>query len=315
MAAQAPRMPAPDRGALASSPGRKAGRETDRETDRETGPEIGRSTGRPAGWRPTPFLAASGLLHAAGLLAFAAVPRQWPWITGTLLADHCIIALAGLLPRASWLGENLCQLGSEAAGRGEVALTFDDGPDAEVTPQVLDLLTERGVRATFFLVGHRAAALPELTSEIARRGHRIENHTWSHPNTFAFYPPPVLAREILRAQEVLTELAAAPPRLFRAPAGIRSLFLDPLLVRHGLTLASWTRRGYDTLDHDPRRVAGRLLGGVAAGDVLLLHDGPTVARAAGGRPVVLEALARVLDGLAGRGLFPVPFTAPEAGVE
>ncbi|HEV7514682.1 MAG TPA: polysaccharide deacetylase family protein [Thermoanaerobaculia bacterium] len=260
-------------------------------------------------WRPTPFLAASGLLHTAGLLALAAAPRHWRWIAGTLMADHCAMAAAGLWPQSTWLGTNLARLPAAAARRGEVALTFDDGPDPEVTPRVLDRLAERGVQATFFLVGRRAAACPELAREIARRGHRVENHTWSHPNSFALYPWRAQVREVGRAQEVLAESTGGAPRLFRAPAGFRNPLLDPILAAAGLTLASWTRRGYDTVDGRPERVAARLLAGLAPGDVLLLHDGPTVARTPGGGPVVLEALPRVLDGIAGRGLTPTPFLA------
>jgi peptidoglycan/xylan/chitin deacetylase (PgdA/CDA1 family) len=261
-------------------------------------------------WRPTPFVAASGLLHAAGLVALAVAPRRWPWILGTILADHCLIAAVGLWPQSTWLGENLARLPAAAAGRGEVALTFDDGPDPAVTPRVLDLLAERGARATFFLVGRRAAAFPDLAAEIARRGHRVENHTWSHPAlSFAVSPPRVLAREVGRAQEVLARLADAPPRFFRAPAGFRNPALDPVLAAAGLTLASWTRRGYDTVDGRAARVAGRLLQGLTPGDVLLLHDGPTVQRTAAGVPVVLEALPRVLDGIASRGLSAVPLAA------
>jgi peptidoglycan/xylan/chitin deacetylase (PgdA/CDA1 family) len=81
--------------------------------------------------------------------------------------------------------------------------------------------------------------------------------------------------------------------------------LEPQLVSRGLSLVSWTRRGYDTLARDPRRVATRLVERLTAGDILLLHDGAS-ARAASGRSVVLEALPRVLDTLAHRGLKAVP---------
>jgi peptidoglycan/xylan/chitin deacetylase (PgdA/CDA1 family) len=222
------------------------------------------------------------------------------------------LTAASLWPQSDWLGENLVRLPAAAARRGEVALTFDDGPDPEITPRVLDLLAERGVLATFFLIGRHAAAHPDLAAEITRRGHRVENHTWSHPWSFALHLPGALAREVARAQEAVTRAAGSAPRLFRAPAGFRNPALEPVLAAAGLTLASWTRRGFDTVDGRPERVANRLLSGLEAGDVLLLHDGPSAARTPAGRPVVLEALPRVLDGLAARGLTAVPFTA---GVE
>jgi peptidoglycan/xylan/chitin deacetylase (PgdA/CDA1 family) len=258
-------------------------------------------------WRPTPFLAGSAALHAAGVLTVALEPRRWPVVAATLFADHVAIAALGLWPRSRLLGPNQSRLPKAAARRGEVALTFDDGPDPAVTPRVLDLLDRAAARATFFCIGRRVEARPELAAEIARRGHLVENHTWSHPNAFACYLPAAQRREIRRAQEAIERAAGRAPILFRAPAGFRNVFLEPELRRAGLSLASWTRRGYDTLEKDPATIARRLLQDAAAGDVLLLHDGSAVT--GGGNPVVLEVLPRVLDGLASRGLRPVPMTA------
>lgn len=263
-------------------------------------------------WRPTPFLLGSAGLHGAAVAALAAAPRSWPWIAGTVFANHVAIAAAGLMPRTRLMGSNLSRLPAAAAARGEVALTFDDGPDPEVTPRVLDLLERSGARATFFCIGRRARAHPEIVAEIVRRGHRVENHTWSHPNAFACYPPAAIRRELLPTQEILAAAAGAAPRYFRAPAGIRNLFLDPLLHACGLTLVSWTRRGYDTVVREPARVARRLLGGLAGGDVLLLHDG-SAARDRRGVPVVLEVLPRLLDALAERRLTGVPFGVEGSG--
>jgi peptidoglycan/xylan/chitin deacetylase (PgdA/CDA1 family) len=260
--------------------------------------------------RWTPLLAGSAALHAAGLAALALAPRRWPLVAAALFADHCAIAGAGLWPRSTLLGPNVSRLPAAAARRGEVALTFDDGPDPEVTPRVLDLLDRYGARASFFCIGRRAAAHPELAAEVARRGHALENHSHTHPHGFVLYPPRALAREIDAAQEVLARAAGRTPRLFRAPAGLRSLLLQPQLAARGLALASWTHRAFDTVRARPEAVAAALLGGLAAGDVLLLHDGGS-ARTAAGVPVVLEALPRLLDGIAVRGLHPVPL----AGVE
>jgi peptidoglycan/xylan/chitin deacetylase (PgdA/CDA1 family) len=263
-------------------------------------------------WRPTPFVLASAGLHAAAATAVALAPGSWPWIAGTVFANHLGLAAATMTPRSRLLGPNLSRLPEAAARRGEVALTFDDGPDPEVTPRVLDLLAASGARATFFCIGRRARAHPELVAEIVRRGHRVENHTWSHPNAFACYPPGAIRRELLRAQEALAETAGRLPRYFRAPAGIHNVFLDPLLHAQSLVLVSWTRRGFDTVERRPERVAGRLLRGLAGGDVLLLHDG-SVARDRHGVPVVLEVLPRLLDALAARGLTGVPFGTEGSG--
>ena len=253
----------------------------------------------PRPWRPAPFLAGSLGLHGAGAACLAAVPSAWPAVAAALVADHLAIVAAGLLPRCALLGPNLRRLPQG----GEVALTFDDGPDPSITPRVLDLLAGAGARATFFVIGRKGAAHRELLREVVRRGHTLANHTWSHPPAFFFLGPRALRDEIERTQDLLEEAAGAPPAWFRAPAGIRSPLLEPMLARTGLHLASWTRRGFDALARDPALVARRLTANLTGGDVLLLHDG--------GAPVVLEALPRVLEAVASAGLRAVPL--PEAG--
>lgn len=256
-------------------------------------------------WLPTRFLLGSASWHVAGALALGLSPRRWPLVAGALMANHTAIAAAGLWPRSRLLGPNLVRLPEAAAARGEVALTFDDGPDPEVTPRVLDLLDswepEGGPRATFFCIGRRVQRYPALTAEIQRRGHQVENHTWTHPNAFSCYPPAAVRREIAGAQEAIAAATGRRPAWFRAPAGFRSPVLEPELRLAGLRLASWTRRGYDTVSTRPEHIGRRLLRKLAAGDVLLLHDGSS-ARDGQGRPVVLEVLPRVLAALRSAGL-------------
>lgn len=245
-------------------------------------------------WRPTPLLQASLAAHTAALGWVAWSPAHWPEALAVAVVGHAVMGTAGMLPRCDWLGPNLRRL--PATATDGVALTFDDGPDPAVTPAVLDLLDEHGARATFFVIGERARRHADLTREIAHRGHRLENHTQHHSKGFAFFGPRHLGREIDEAQTVLEEITGRTPRYLRAPAGIRSPFLEPVLARRGLMLASWTRRGFDTTDRNPGRVRRRLLGGLGAGDVLLLHDGNS-ARAPGGRPVVLEVLPELLEAI------------------
>lgn len=184
--------------------------------------------------------------------------------------------------------------------------------DPATTPRALDMLDARGARSTFFCIGRRVEAHRELAAEIARRGHRVENHSHRHRNAFWFLPPAMLRDEIERAQEAIAAATGHAPRLFRAPAGIRSPLLEPALARAGLDLAAWTRRGFDTVTGDAGRVLARLVRGLAPGDILLLHDGSS-ARADSGGAVLLEALPRLLDAVAAAGLNPVPLEPPTAG--
>jgi peptidoglycan/xylan/chitin deacetylase (PgdA/CDA1 family) len=256
-----------------------------------------------------PILKASIALHVAGTTGLLLSPGWWPGVCMALIANHAILTAGGLWPRSWWLGPNLRRLPAPAPEQGEVALTFDDGPDPVVTPRVLELLGSAGAAATFFVVGDKVEAHPELAAEVAARGHLLGNHTSRHSHAFAFYPPHALAREIDRAQDVIAQVTGTRPQHFRAPAGIRAPWLEPLLATRNLSLVSWTRRGYDTVAGEPQRVLSRLLRGVRGGDILLLHDG-TCARTATGRPVVLEVLPVLLEELSRRDLRTVLLPRP-----
>ncbi|WP_207538023.1 polysaccharide deacetylase family protein [Sabulicella rubraurantiaca] len=262
-------------------------------------------------WSPAPLPRASLWWHCAALGGVAAMPALWAEALGTVALNHLILGCA-MHPRAALLGPNLRRLPEPAAG---VALTFDDGPDPEVTPRVLDLLDRYGARATFFCIGRRAARNGPLLREALRRGHAVENHSHRHSPAFAARGPLWLWREVTEAQAAIADATGVAPRFFRAPMGLRSPLLDPVLAAAGLSLVSWTRRGHDALWRDPRRALRRLAGGLTPGDILLMHDG-NAARQRCGTPVVLEVLPGLLDAMARAGLsaaaLPAAAAAPEA---
>lgn len=227
----------------------------------------------PGRWRPSPALALSGLLHAGALAAVVATRWTWPAALAAVAANHALLLGAGLAPRSALLGANLSRLPADRAARSEIALTFDDGPDPQVTPAVLDLLDVFGARATFFCVGQRVAMHPALARDIARRGHSVENHTHHHSRAFGFYGWSGLRREIGLAQATIADVTGTAPRFFRGPFGMRNPLLDPVLARAGLQLVSWSVRGYDTVDRDATRVLSRLRHRLIPGAILLLHDG------------------------------------------
>jgi len=244
-------------------------------------------------WQPTLLIRASILLHVLAAIAVIAAPDQWRWAMGAVLANHALLTLLGLWPRSHWLGPNWTHLPATATARNEIALTIDDGPDPIVTPQVLDILDRHAAQATFFCIGEKAARYPNLCREIVRRGHAVENHSQHHRHYFSLMGYSGFMRELQTAQETLTTLTAQRPLFFRAPAGIRNPILDPVLARLGLRLASWSARGFDTRIGDPGRVRNRLLRGLRAGAILLLHDG-NAAHTPDGVPVILEVLPTVL---------------------
>lgn len=235
------------------------------------------------------------------------MPASWPWVLGGLALNHAGLTLCGMMPRSALLGANLSCL---PPGGRRLALTFDDGPDPEVTPRVLDLLEAAGAGASFFLIGERAARHPALVREILRRGHSVENHTQTHPLHFAALSLHAQRRQILQADAAIRDAGGAP-RFFRPPAGLRSPLTDPALTGTGLRLASWTWRGADGAIGNPARVLQRLRN-VGAGNIVLLHDG-NCRRDSEGQPVVLSVLPALLRRMAEAGLSSVPLPAAVDG--
>jgi peptidoglycan-N-acetylglucosamine deacetylase len=262
-------------------------------------------------WRPSALISGSVALHIGAAAAMVVRPQIWPWGLGAVVADHLLLTAAGLWPRSVLLGPNWSRLPSPVADRGSVAITIDDGPDPEITPRVLTVLEEHGAKATFFCIGERVQRYAELAREIVHRGHTIENHSQRHLHHFSLLGPRRLTEEIERAQHSIATITGERPRFFRAPAGLRNPFLDPVLARLDLQLASWTRRGFDTVNRSADVVFGKLANHLRGGDILLLHDGHA-ARTDAGSPVILEVLPRLLTTVASAGLTPITLRAAMA---
>jgi peptidoglycan/xylan/chitin deacetylase (PgdA/CDA1 family) len=195
-------------------------------------------------------------------------------------------------PRNQWLVANR----SRVDGARCLALTFDDGPDPADTPKLLDVLQEKGVKATFFVIGQRADEHPEIVRRAWAEGHLIANHTWSHNSLFCFLPPARLRAEIERGSESIRRICGFRPRFFRSPVGLRHPLLAPYLQNAGLEYVSWSIRTRDTLTANSRVLARRILNQAASGDIILLHD-----HLAGGAAAMLEVLPGVIDELRQRG--------------
>lgn len=187
----------------------------------------------------------------------------------------------------------------------QVALTFDDGPDPETTPQVLDVLSQHGAHATFFVIGERAQRHPELIKRIVAAGHQVENHSHRHSWATAFGPTPKLVHELGLAQTAILDAAGKRPRFFRAPIGILSPPVVAAAQTLGLTIVGWTakaRDGWASTSVDA--ACRRLVRALRPGAILLLHDaGEQLSANLPSRPTIAPAvLAVLLPKLAARGL-------------
>ncbi|PKD40883.1 polysaccharide deacetylase family protein [Methylomonas sp. Kb3] len=252
-------------------------------------------------WQPTPLMKVSLAITIAAPLAIVIQPSIWPWALIIFIADQLVLTFAGLWPRCSWVGSNWTSLPPAAAARGDIAITIDDGPDPEITPAVLDMLDRFGAKATFFCIADKAQRYPDLCRDIVKRGHAVENHSMHHQYHLPFLLLKGWLAELNAAQDALTEVTGIRPRFFRPPVGLRNPLLDPVLSRLGLQLASWTKRGFDTIEGNPQVVLAKLLKDLKAGDILLLHDS-NAARTNSGHPVILEVLPPLLEAIAAANL-------------
>jgi peptidoglycan/xylan/chitin deacetylase (PgdA/CDA1 family) len=240
------------------------------------------------------FLVLFTLTHASLLLLFP-FRKQRLVLAAVIYGAGTVVMLYLLFhPRNQWLVANRSWV--DCGTRRCVALTFDDGPSPVDTPRLLDILREKKIRATFFVVGERAEQYPEIIRRECREGHLIANHTWSHPSLFCFLTPAGLRAEIQRGEAIIQQISGVRPRYFRSPVGLRHPLLGLYLQQDGLEYISWRLRTWDTVSDDPGRLSDRILREVAPGDIILMHD-----RRASGAGVMLQALPGVIDQLRNRG--------------
>ncbi len=216
----------------------------------------------------------------------------------TLAAGTALLLLLVLHPNASlWAPTRSRARGPSRA----VALSFDDGPDPDFTPPLLDLLATRGVKAAFFLVGERVEKHPDLVERIHREGHLAANHSHRHGLAFPFLLAAAAGKEIDACNAAIARVIGAAPRLFRAPLGFKNPALGDALRRRGMVAVGWQARGYDAVEPSAEVIARRVLARLRPGGVVLLHDGAGLGGTADRRPT-LEALPEIIDGVRARGL-------------
>lgn len=149
-----------------------------------------------------------------------------------------------------------------------IALTFDDGPDPEFTPCLLDVLASHGASATFFCLGKSAAENPEIVRRAAREGHTIGNHSWDHPS-FAHISHRERVGQLRRCASIL---GSHEMTFFRPPYGDQTPVSQLHVRLLGYRDIGWSVAGYDWLDHPGDWIADRLVEQTGPGDIVLLHD-------------------------------------------
>lgn len=247
----------------------------------------------------TRFVAASAaLIAAASVVGIKVGGVRGDLIVGAAIVVVIVLAIGAFTPNTPIFGRVI--------GRGKVsstraALTFDDGPSAEFTPDVLDILRERGIKATFFVLGRHVRAHPDIARRIVEDGHELASHGDDH-SLLTFAGPNGIAHQFRALDEaVVVATGASPAPLFRAPHGFRSPFLVPVARRLGYRVVGWTAGVWDTAKPGADRIVTRSVSRLHPGAILLLHDADG-SGAGDDRSQTVEALPRIIDAGQGDGL-------------
>jgi peptidoglycan-N-acetylglucosamine deacetylase len=241
---------------------------------------------------PAPaHLAGPGALLAAGVL-FPLNPL-WSCVPLLLFVFSCMGA-----PFFSRWGYFLPLISRGPSNRRVVALTFDDGPDPEMTPAALSLLRQRGIKATFFVTGKQTLKHPNMIRKILEEGHTVGNHSFSHDVLLMFRSSRHLAGEVDRLQETLS-LLGIRPLVFRPPVGITNPRLGPVLRQRGMCCVNFDCRALDGGNRRIRGLSDKLLQKIRPGSILLVHDIRYSEKTDGSRWI--SEMERLLDGINARG--------------
>jgi peptidoglycan/xylan/chitin deacetylase (PgdA/CDA1 family) len=181
----------------------------------------------------------------------------------------------------------------------KVALTFDDGPNPDATPSILDTLAAHGVRATFFALGRHVERWPELVRRAADEGHTIANHGFHHRKLHVM-PPRFVRDDIRLGTERIEAATGKRPGFFRAPHGFRNPWVTRAANRYGQRVVGWTLGVWDSDKPGAKVIARRAVDGSGPGTILLLHDGDGY-DANGDRMQTAAALPEIISGLRARG--------------
>jgi len=157
-----------------------------------------------------------------------------------------------------------------------IALTFDDGPDPKTTPQILEILKEKNVKATFFVIGKKAEKYPELLRRIDEEGHIIANHSYSHNYLIAFFSTSRLIKDLRRCNEIVFETLGKTPAFFRPPFGVTNPRYSKALKTNGLQSIGWSLRSMDTKARSKYKLIDTVISKLKRGDIVLLHDSLSV---------------------------------------
>ena len=228
-------------------------------------------------------------------------PRFSKWPAFYLMALVLALSSFGVYSRAWPADDHSCRYIKHVATQEKViALTFDDGPNEPYTSEVLKILRDNGVRATFFLIGENVNFFPAAAREIVKEGHAVANHSYSHPFLLALEPSKYQGRQIDQDEQILETVTGVHCTLFRPPHGFHSPWLLHAAAKRGLTSIGWSEDASDWRNVTSAQIAARIVRDARPGNIILLHDGLNLVHGVD-RSRTVDALPAIIASLKAQG--------------
>jgi len=212
------------------------------------------------------------------------------------IATGIFLTLCAVLPENNFFGIVFSE--SQTSNK-VVALTFDDGPYSPYTEQVLDILKEYNVPATFFVVGQNVERYPEVVRRIAIEGHQLGNHTYHHVDLLKV-DRKTMAEEIDRTSKAVAAITGDAPHVVRPPHGFRDPAVMEIMAERGLKVVEWSVMSRDWTNPGVEVIVDRTVSKVKNGSIILLHDGDGIT-SDNSRIQSVEATRRIIQTLLAQG--------------
>ncbi|MGN6213785.1 polysaccharide deacetylase family protein [Parafilimonas sp.] len=192
------------------------------------------------------------------------------WSIGILLFLYSLVLFYGCyFISSNFFIKTVCKANID---KKEIALSFDDGPAQNYTPEILQVLREYNIQAAFFCIGKHIEANKDLLKQVHEEGHVIGNHSYTHDKWFDLFSSAKMNAELALTDDIIKDITGQKPRLFRPPYGVINPNVRKAIIKGSYIPLGWSLRSYDTMIKDEGKLLKRITRSIKPGDIFLFHD-------------------------------------------
>lgn len=192
------------------------------------------------------------------------------WSIAVVLFLYSLVVFYGCyFINSNFFIQTICKANT---GKKEIAISFDDGPVTNYTPQVLQVLNQHNIKAAFFCIGNRINNNEALLKQVHEEGHIVGNHSFTHSTWFDLFTHKRMSEELVMTDDAIEKITGCKPRLFRPPYGVINPNVKKAIIKGSYIPLGWSMRSYDTIIKDEQKLLHRITRSVKPGDIFLFHD-------------------------------------------